>query len=315
MVVETDILPYWTWLITGKDDSWGAGPTALLVVGIVALCALALGYLVAAIRYGPIKGGDLTYRVVIGGLKELPRVSPRRVFALAKLAVQESIRLRVWVVLVVFVVFLALASWFFGSESTQPARLLLSFVYFLISFLVILVTLFLSTFSLPTDIKNKTIYTVVTKPVHASEIVLGRILGFTAVGTVLLAVMAVLGYIFVWSQVGHLHTVERVDKINDPVTGKTIGVRGHTTSNSLHQHDLTVDENGEISMESRHGHRHSISTNGSGGSGGSGEETTYEIGLPQEMFVARVPRYGELRWLDRLGQKTDRGVDVGNEWT
>ena len=43
--------------------------------------------------------------------------------------------------------------------------------------------LFLSAFSLPADIKNHTIYTIVTKPVRPSEIVLGRILGFAAIGT------------------------------------------------------------------------------------------------------------------------------------
>ena len=41
--------------------------------------------------------------------------------------------------------------------------------------------LLLSTFSLPGDFKSKTIYTIVTKPVSAhGEIILGRILGFTA---------------------------------------------------------------------------------------------------------------------------------------
>ena len=37
-------------------------------------------------------------------------------------------------------------------------------------------------FSLPADIKTKTIYTVVTKPVRPGEIVLGRIVGFSLVG-------------------------------------------------------------------------------------------------------------------------------------
>jgi hypothetical protein len=46
--------------------------------------------------------------------------------------------------------------------------------------------LLISAFSLPTDFKSKTIYTVVTKPVRAGDIVLGRIVGFTIVGTLML---------------------------------------------------------------------------------------------------------------------------------
>jgi len=47
---------------------------------------------------------------------------------------------------------------------------------------VLLIALLVSAFSLPNDFKTKTIYTVVTKPVRAGDIVLGRILGFTIVG-------------------------------------------------------------------------------------------------------------------------------------
>ncbi len=54
------------------------------------------------------------------------------------------------------------------------------------SYLVLLLALFLSAFSLPADIQSRTLHTVVTKPVRPSEIVLGRILGFTIVGTALL---------------------------------------------------------------------------------------------------------------------------------
>ena len=61
-------------------------------------------------------------------------------------------------------------------------------------YLMLLLALFLGALSLPADIKNRTLHTVVTKPVRPSEIVLGRILGFTIVGTVLLALMGVISY-------------------------------------------------------------------------------------------------------------------------
>ena len=82
------------------------------------------------------------------------------------------------VVFVVFVLVLLFAGWFLDSSSDHPARLYLSFVLTATELLVLLLAVFLSAFSLPNDIKSKTIHTVVTKPVRASEIVLGRILGF-----------------------------------------------------------------------------------------------------------------------------------------
>ena len=120
---------------------------------------------------------------------DLTHLSPRRVWALAWLAVKESIRRRVVVVFAVFIVILLFAGWFLDPGSADPARLYLSFVLTATSYLVLLLALFLSSLSLPADIKNRTLHTVVTKPVRRSEIVLGRILGFTAVGTALLLVM------------------------------------------------------------------------------------------------------------------------------
>ena len=82
-------------------------------------------------------------------------------------------------------------------KNSNPARVYLSFVLGTTNYLVLLMALFLSTFSIPNDIKNRTIYTVVTKPVRASEIVLGRIVGFATVGTAMLVFMGAISYVFV----------------------------------------------------------------------------------------------------------------------
>ena len=67
--------------------------------------------------------------------------------------------------------------------------------------------LLISAFSLPADIKNKTITTVVTKPVRTAEIVLGRIVGFTLIGSALLAVMGLASYVFVVRSLAHTHEI------------------------------------------------------------------------------------------------------------
>ena len=83
-------------------------------------------------------------------------------------------------------VVLLFAGWFIDVRSDQPGRLYLGFVLTATNYMVLLLALFLSAFSLPADIKNKTIYTVATKPVRPTEMVLGRVLGFVLVGSALM---------------------------------------------------------------------------------------------------------------------------------
>ena len=128
--------------------------------------------------------------------------------ALAWLAVQESLRRRVLVGFGVFLLILLFAGWFLDTTTNDPATLYLSFVLTATTYLVLLMALFLSVFSLPADIKNKTIYTIVTKPVRPGEIVLGRILGFSVIGTLMLAVMGLFSYFFVVRVLDHTHEVE-----------------------------------------------------------------------------------------------------------
>ena len=80
-----------------------------------------------------------------------------------------------------FALVLVFAGWFLDPNSQNPAKLYLDFVLWWTDLLIIFLAIFLSAFSLPNEIKNRIIYTVVTKPVRASEIVVGRMLGFTAV--------------------------------------------------------------------------------------------------------------------------------------
>ena len=46
-----------------------------------------------------------------------------------------------------------------------------------------------------------------------------------------------------------------------------------------------------------------------------GDKTTYRLGPPEGMLVARVPVYGKLTFRDRAGQPAEKGINVGDEWT
>jgi hypothetical protein len=310
MVVEQHLLPYFTWLIYGGENDIGALPRFLITVFAAAVIALVIGYLVALVRYGPLKAGDLTYRVVTGGVADLGRLSARRITALARLAVKESIRRRIVVALVLFLLILLFASWFLKTDHRDPAKLYVEFVLTATRYLVLMVALLLSAFSLPGEFKSKTIYTLVTKPVRAGDIVLGRILGFGIVGTVMLAVMGICSYIFVVRALNHRHEVDvaSLENIADS-DGVVLGQKGRTSRNAYHRHGVETDKEGIGLAISEHGHEHFVTKEGPDGL------QSFETSEPVEIMKARVPQYGTLGFLNRQGTPVDKGISVGAEWT
>ena len=308
MVLEraSATLSFFEWFPTAAL-SW------LVVVGGVCLAALLIGWLATAVRHGPLAAARIVGRVLANAAVDLVSISPRRVWALGWLAVRESIRRRraVAVVFAVFIVVLMFAGWFLDPTSTHPARLYLSFVLTATSYLVLVLALFLSAFSLPSDIKSKTLHTVVTKPVRASEVVLGRILGFAAVGTLLLVVMGAMSYGFVVRWLGHSHELaaDNLRVVEQSAGDKPELREGFTSRVREHRHKVTVDASDRGSVAMKKGHWHYFSAEQSRG------KTAYGIGPAKGMLLARVPIYGTLRFLDRTGKKTDKGVNVGYIWT
>ena len=308
MVLEQDILPYLQWFLGGAE-SLGALPRFLLVVLGVALLGLLGGYVVAAARHGLMRGGDITYRTVSAGFRELFEMSPRRIGALAQLAMREAWRRRVWVALAVFVIILMFAGWFLKTDHQDPAKLYISFVLTATTYLVLGIALLLSAFSLPGDFKNKTIFTIVTKPVRSGEIILGRILGFTLIGTILLATMAVCSYVFVTRSLSHSHVVQRSSIKTLP--GDEGLSEGRTSLEAYHRHfvelsDPTSDNNvADDQALANHGHFHRIERRGD----------DYRVLQAEDFMRARVPRWGTLEYLDRQGVNKQRGISVGSEWT
>lgn len=300
MVLEQDILPYLQWFLGGAD-SLGALPRFFLIVLGIGLLGLVGGYILSAARHGLLRGGDITYRTVSAGFRELFEMSPRRIWALARLAMKEAWRRRVWVALAVFVIILLFAGWFLKTDHQDPAKLYISFVLTATTYLVLGIALLLSAFSLPGDFKSKTIYTIVTKPVRSGEIILGRILGFSLIGTLLLILMAVFSYVFVTRSLGHTHVVEHssIKTIEGAIT------EGQTSLEAYHRHDIETGDDDEIAALSNHGHFHSIEPRGE----------DYRVLQAEDFMRARVPRWGSLEYLDRQGVSKKRGISVGSEWT
>jgi ABC-type transport system involved in multi-copper enzyme maturation permease subunit len=233
--------------------------------------------------------------------------------ALTRLAIKESIRRRVVVVFVIFVLLMFFAGWFMQPNSANPAILYIDFVMTATTYLVLILTGILCSLSLPTDLKNKTLHTVVTKPVRPSEIILGRILGFVAIGTVLLVFMSTMSYFFVVRSLAHTHTVmpesfkaaEGTDPRNPTLTAET-------SSSHKHFHAVTVDAEGNGRMELKLGHTHSIEVDRDPN---TGKILDCKIGPAEEDLIARVPVFGWLYFHDKAGRETQKGISVGKEWT
>ncbi len=306
MVIEEALPPFSEWLPSALGQ-W------LLVLALLAGGAIVLSYLFMALRYGPLNGGERVARTLVGGLGDLLRISPRRAWALTRLAVQESLHRRVLVVFFVFVLVLLFAGWYLDPQSTNLARLYLSVVLTTTSYLVLLLSLFLSVFSLPNDIAKRTIHTVVTKPVRPSEIVLGRMAGFTLIGTVLLLVTGTISYVFVVRGLRHTHEIRAADL--EPVSGQgssassEIAMRGQTTRVQGHRHEVFLDANGNGYTDRHNGHWHEITTENRAG------RKVYVVGPSRGGLTARVPVYGKLRFINRRGEPSEKGVNVGHEWT
>lgn len=132
-------------------------------------------------------------------VRDLFKLRLRRIYAIAKLSVKEAIRNRLFVVFLIFMgIFLFPVKWFLPNNKPEDEiRLTLDVTAFASTLLLLVPAVIISSFRIPDDIKQQTIYTIVTKPVERFEIVLGRFLGFGALVTIALGLMTFVGWIYI----------------------------------------------------------------------------------------------------------------------
>ena len=296
-----------------------------LFFGVIYFCC----WLAATLLSGPALGTMQCGRAVLEIFTDIARISPRRVFALAWLAARESIRRRVVVVFVVFVLVILFAALFMKKDSLHPAQLYITIVMNCTIFLTMLFALVLSALSLPADIRDRTLHTVVTKPVRKIEIVLGRVLGFTVVGTLLLAGIGAISYGFTVRSLRHSHVLTR-DMLHLETlpgnggylwTGSTGEAHGHSHHVTIKVPKVTGDAKADLdaalvhpeelkyTVDAERDHSHELAIER------KGDDVVFSLGPPQGELQARVPIYGKLSFTDKTGAPKDRGINVGDEWS
>ncbi|HUQ71774.1 MAG TPA: hypothetical protein VM165_19750, partial [Planctomycetaceae bacterium] len=175
------------------------------VIGWVIVCSVSL-LLVMGVSFLAMlasRGGRgvVLWGNELGGMvSDIFSISPRRVFALAQLTWREAIRRKALLVFVVFAVLFMFAGWFLQSSDLSAelqVKVYITFVLRAISWLILPVVLLLSCWGIPEDIKQRSLHTVVTKPARRLEIVLGRMLGFSTIATLVLVVMSAVGLFWI----------------------------------------------------------------------------------------------------------------------
>jgi ABC-type transport system involved in multi-copper enzyme maturation permease subunit len=292
------------------------GPALLffvIAVPVLAAFAFVVCYIYSTIRHGPVEAFYAVSRVIATAVgRDLPQTRLGRTLAIARLTFKEALRRKVLAVFAIFAVIFLFAGWFLDVKSDDPAHLYLSFVLTTTNYLVLVLALFLSTFSLPADIKSKTIHTVVTKPVRPTEIIFGRLLGFATIGTLLLALMCLVSYVFVMRGLAHEHQVDEATIVAaDEEENPSARWQGETTVGAYHRHSWTVDSEGNGETDRVMGHVHRVTAKGDLG---NANELAVEFGPQTGALMARVPVYGRIYFLDDEGNRAIKGISVGKEW-
>ncbi len=140
-------------------------------------------------------------------MPEVFAMRPRRLYAIAKQSVTEATRRMwaPWVVIVLFAVILAFTHWFLPASQQRPAELGRIYVGTLTLLCMLLLTIMvtvLAPLSLPQDIQMQTIYTVVSKPVRRIELILGRIIGYMTIVTLLTLVFGGISLVYLDRNIG-----------------------------------------------------------------------------------------------------------------
>jgi hypothetical protein len=122
----------------------------------------------------------------------------RSVWAVARNTLAQAVRMKIAVVVfLLLLILLPLMSKVMDGDGTLLGKLqtFSSYGLSLISFLLCILTIAISAYTLNDDLKRKYIYLVVTKPIRRMELILGKLLGIVILNVFLLALFSSIVYI------------------------------------------------------------------------------------------------------------------------
>ncbi len=159
--------------------------------------------------------------IVAAGLPfvvNFPTLRFRRIWALTKLSFKEAIRSRVLYAFSALLLVFLFGSWFIPHKPEDQVRTYVVVVYRAMTILLLVAAVATAARSIPTDIRQQTIHTIITKPVERFEILLGRFFGFTALLTLVLLLMTAVSVVYVLRGVDPEAAAESL-KAREPMYG------------------------------------------------------------------------------------------------
>ncbi len=124
------------------------------------------------------------------GLRDLLRLSPRRIWALSGVVFDESIRKRVLLLAPLAMLGVIIVSQLQRpTDELEAIRAIIKFCLFATGLVVVITSIILTCTNLPREIENRVIFTIVTKPTTRLEIVAGKVIGFGRVSAAILLIM------------------------------------------------------------------------------------------------------------------------------
>jgi hypothetical protein len=120
-----------------------------------------------------------------------------RIWAVAKNTIRQALRLKIAAAFIILLlILLPIMGVTMTGDGTLKGRLqtFVSYSLSLTSFLLCLLTIIASAYSLASDIKQMQVYTVITKPIRRFQLILGKLLGIVLLNTVLLFIFSAIIY-------------------------------------------------------------------------------------------------------------------------
>jgi hypothetical protein len=218
---DPDALPRWqAWLFIG----------ALLTAAVAYIPGLIFLGRSVVVVLSPRAHSMMEILLTVGGAASLvaiglpfalnaARMRGGRIWALTKLSFKEGIRRKILYVFSALLLVLMFATWFIDpNKQENQVRTYVMVLDLAMGPLLLFAAVLLSAFSIPNDIRQQTIHTILTKPVERFEVVLGRFFGFTALMTLVLGVMTLIGLVYVIRGVDPDAAQESL-KARDPLYG------------------------------------------------------------------------------------------------
>jgi ABC-type transport system involved in multi-copper enzyme maturation permease subunit len=117
----------------------------------------------------------------------------RRIWAVARNTIRQALRIKVAAAFIVLLlILLPILGLTVTGDGTLKGRLqtFVSYGFSLTSLLLSFLTIIVSIYTITSDIEHRQIYTVITKPIRRSHLILGKLLGVVMLDVALLTLFA-----------------------------------------------------------------------------------------------------------------------------